>query len=92
MLPDHKGPYFSHQNSRLVQRQIKDEDGQLIAPHELYGKLVEGTLFSAQITLSTYINKESNPRFLDTKVNSLLLHRSFQLIQYVRCTTSILKS
>ncbi|KAF7378322.1 ATP-dependent DNA helicase [Mycena sanguinolenta] len=58
MLPDHQGPYFSHQNARLVQRQIKDEDGQLIALHELYEKLVEGTLFSAQITLSTYIIKE----------------------------------
>ncbi|KAJ7866004.1 hypothetical protein B0H14DRAFT_3133234 [Mycena olivaceomarginata] len=68
MLPDHKGPYFSHEKSRLVQRQIKDENGNLIAPHELYGKLTEGTLFSAQVSLSTYINKDHNPRFMDSKV------------------------
>ncbi|KAJ7826790.1 hypothetical protein B0H14DRAFT_2595642 [Mycena olivaceomarginata] len=54
MLPDHKVPYFSHEKSRLVQRQFKDENGNLIAPHELYGKLTEGTLFSAQVSLSTY--------------------------------------
>ncbi|KAF7372262.1 ATP-dependent DNA helicase [Mycena venus] len=68
MLPDHKGPYFSHEKSRLVQRQIKDENGNLIAPHELYVKLTEGTLFSAQVSLSTYINKDHNPRFMDSKV------------------------
>ncbi|KAJ7841933.1 hypothetical protein B0H14DRAFT_3869057 [Mycena olivaceomarginata] len=62
MLPDHKGPYFSHEKSRLVQRQIKDENGNFIAPHEL------GTLFSAQVSLSTYINKDHNPRFMDSKV------------------------
>jgi hypothetical protein len=54
MLPDHKVPYFSHEKSRLVQRQFKDENGNLIAPHELYGKLTEGALFSAQVSLSTY--------------------------------------
>ncbi|KAJ7307886.1 hypothetical protein DFH08DRAFT_823969 [Mycena albidolilacea] len=59
MLPDHKVPYFSHEKSRLVQRQFKDENGNLIAPHELYGKLTEGTLFSAQ---------DHNPRFMDFKV------------------------
>ncbi|KAJ7865049.1 hypothetical protein B0H14DRAFT_2574175 [Mycena olivaceomarginata] len=59
MLPDHKVPYFSHEKSRLVQRQFKDENGNLIAPHELYGKLTEGTLFSAQ---------DHNPRFMDSKV------------------------
>ncbi|KAJ7330809.1 hypothetical protein DFH08DRAFT_814896 [Mycena albidolilacea] len=59
MLPDHKVPYFPHEKSRLVQRQFKDENGNLIAPHELSGKLTEGTLFSAQ---------DHNPRFMDSKV------------------------
>ncbi|KAJ7721685.1 hypothetical protein B0H14DRAFT_3520579 [Mycena olivaceomarginata] len=57
MLPNHKGPYFSHEKSRLVQHQIKDEKGNLIVPCELCGKLTEGTLFSAQVSLLTYINK-----------------------------------
>lgn len=54
-LPDHRGPYFAHQESKLIQRDYKDVDGDLIAPQEVYGKLTEGTLFSAQITLHTYI-------------------------------------
>ncbi|KAJ7478471.1 hypothetical protein FB451DRAFT_1396242 [Mycena latifolia] len=55
MLPDHRGPYFNHKISKLVQCNYQDLDGSLIAPHELYTKLTEGTLFSAQITLNTYI-------------------------------------
>ncbi|KAJ7492128.1 hypothetical protein FB451DRAFT_1551547 [Mycena latifolia] len=57
MLPDHRGPYFNHKISKLVQRNYQDLDGSLIAPHELYVKLTEGTLFSAQITLHTYISR-----------------------------------
>ncbi|KAJ7674295.1 hypothetical protein B0H17DRAFT_1208103 [Mycena rosella] len=68
MLPDHKGSYFAHDKAKLVQRPYKDEDGFLIAPHELYSKLTEGTLFSAQISLSTYIIKDRNPRFMDSKI------------------------
>ncbi|KAJ6556236.1 hypothetical protein B0H19DRAFT_1152234 [Mycena capillaripes] len=68
MLPDHRGSYFAHDKAKLVQRAYKDEDGNLIAPHELYSKLTEGTLFSAQISLSTYIIKDNNPKFMDSKV------------------------
>ncbi|KAJ6603088.1 hypothetical protein B0H10DRAFT_2229932 [Mycena sp. CBHHK59/15] len=45
-----------------------NKNGMLIAPHELYVKLTEGTLFSAQVSLPTYINKDRNPRFLDSEV------------------------
>ncbi|KAJ7099916.1 hypothetical protein B0H15DRAFT_796657 [Mycena belliarum] len=55
MLPDHRGPYFDHKDSKLVQRDYIDHDRRLIAPHELYAKLTEGTLFSAQISLHTFI-------------------------------------
>lgn len=72
MLSDHKGAYFSHEKAKLVQRPYKDEDGHLIAPHELYSKLTEGTLFSAQISLSTYVMKDKNPKFLDSKVRYFL--------------------
>jgi hypothetical protein len=58
-LPDHRGPYFAHQDSKLVQRDYKDLDGDLIAPHELYENLTEGTLFSAQNTMHIYIPRES---------------------------------
>ncbi|KAJ7196403.1 hypothetical protein GGX14DRAFT_403352 [Mycena pura] len=69
MLPDHKGSYFAHDKARLVQRPYKDEEGNLIAPYELYSKLTEGTLFSAQISLSTYIIKEKpSSRFMDSKI------------------------
>ncbi|KAJ7231605.1 hypothetical protein C8J57DRAFT_1250967 [Mycena rebaudengoi] len=47
-LPDHRGPYFAHQESKLVQRDYRDVNGELITPGELYEKLTEGTLFFAQ--------------------------------------------
>ncbi|KAJ7321292.1 hypothetical protein DFH08DRAFT_818660 [Mycena albidolilacea] len=46
----------------------KSRTRNLIAPQDLYGKLTKGTLFSAQVSLSTYINKEHNPRVMDSKV------------------------
>ncbi|KAJ7828637.1 hypothetical protein B0H13DRAFT_2373072 [Mycena leptocephala] len=61
-LPDHRGPYFAHQDSKLVQRDYKDLDGDLIAPHELYENLTEGTLFSAQNTMHIYIFQGSPGR------------------------------
>ncbi|KAJ6627743.1 hypothetical protein B0H10DRAFT_2210259 [Mycena sp. CBHHK59/15] len=64
---DHKGPYFAHDKAKLVQRHYKDEDGNLIAPHKLYEKLTEGTLFLAQISLATYVIKEKNPKWNDSK-------------------------
>ncbi|KAJ6570780.1 hypothetical protein B0H10DRAFT_1964510 [Mycena sp. CBHHK59/15] len=68
LLADHKGDYFAHDKVKLVQRPYKDENGHLIAPHELYSKLVEETLFSAKISLSMYIMKDRNPRFLYSKI------------------------
>jgi hypothetical protein len=91
MLPDHKGSYFSHEKSRLVQRQIKDENGNLIAPHELYGNLTEGTPFSAQVSMSTYINKDHNPRFMDSKVSLRIYTSTFNLLKD-RCTMSMSRS
>ncbi|KAJ6526542.1 hypothetical protein B0H10DRAFT_296081 [Mycena sp. CBHHK59/15] len=54
-LPDHQGPYFAHDRAKLVQRDYRDVDGSLIAPHELYEKLTEGTLVLVMISLATYV-------------------------------------
>ncbi|KAJ6564288.1 hypothetical protein B0H19DRAFT_1067862 [Mycena capillaripes] len=67
MLPDHRGS-FAHDEAKLVQHAYKDEDGNLIGPHEFYSKITEGALFLAQISLSTYIIKDNNPKFMDSKV------------------------
>ncbi|KAJ7239736.1 hypothetical protein C8J57DRAFT_1528079 [Mycena rebaudengoi] len=34
LLPDHRGPYFNHKDAKLIQRDIRDHDDTLIAPHE----------------------------------------------------------
>ncbi|KAJ7495774.1 hypothetical protein B0H11DRAFT_2190345 [Mycena galericulata] len=44
--------------TKLVQRDYKDTDGSLIAPHELYGKLTNGTLILVMVSLVTYVIKE----------------------------------
>ncbi|KAJ7234425.1 hypothetical protein C8J57DRAFT_1249197 [Mycena rebaudengoi] len=75
LLTDHKGPYFAHEKAKLVQRQYKDEDGILIAPHEVYEKLTEGTLFSAQISLHTYIMKDPNPKYLRSKIYHIMVDK-----------------
>ncbi|KAJ7852202.1 hypothetical protein B0H14DRAFT_3450916 [Mycena olivaceomarginata] len=54
-LPDHRDPYFAHDKAQLIQRDYRDLDGSLIAPHELYEKLVEGTLVLVTVSLVTYI-------------------------------------
>ncbi|KAJ7693164.1 hypothetical protein B0H17DRAFT_1179074 [Mycena rosella] len=58
LLPDHRGLYFTHQVSKLVQRDHIDANEKLIAPHELYSQLTEGTLFWAYISFETFIFKE----------------------------------
>ncbi|KAJ7236708.1 hypothetical protein C8J57DRAFT_1530000 [Mycena rebaudengoi] len=55
LLPDHRGPYFNHKDAKLIQRDIRDHDDTLIAPHELYSRLTEGTLFTALVTFETYV-------------------------------------
>ncbi|KAJ7673386.1 hypothetical protein B0H17DRAFT_1140984 [Mycena rosella] len=52
---DTGGPYFAHEKAQLVQRDYRDSDGSLIAPHEPYDKLTEGTLVLVMVLLATYI-------------------------------------
>ncbi|KAJ6618411.1 hypothetical protein B0H10DRAFT_2217715 [Mycena sp. CBHHK59/15] len=51
-------PTLSLAPSRAVLvRDHRDEDEKLIAPHELYSQLTEGTLFCARIRFETFIFK-----------------------------------
>ncbi|KAJ6622414.1 hypothetical protein B0H10DRAFT_1944591 [Mycena sp. CBHHK59/15] len=68
MMSDHKGTYFNHVKAMMPQRDYKDKDGNLIAPHENYEKLREGTLVLAKVSLSFYTFKDRNPKFLDSKI------------------------
>ncbi|KAJ7929496.1 hypothetical protein B0H13DRAFT_1859708 [Mycena leptocephala] len=70
-MSDHKGTYFNHVRAMMTQRDYKDEDGDLIAPHEYYEKLREGTLVLAKVSLSFYTFKDRNPKFLDSKIYHL---------------------
>ncbi|KAJ6556952.1 hypothetical protein B0H10DRAFT_1967463 [Mycena sp. CBHHK59/15] len=68
MMSDHKGTYFNHVKAMMPQHDYKDKDGNLIAPHEYYKKLREGTLVLAKVSLSFYTFKDRNPKFLDSKI------------------------
>lgn len=93
-LPDHRGPYFAHQEAKLVQRDYRDSDGNLIAPHELYGMLTEGTLFSAQITMPSYIF----PGFVEGRPSNTVFTRipcyalSFMNFRFTICTSNASRS
>ncbi|KAJ6610531.1 hypothetical protein B0H10DRAFT_2224910 [Mycena sp. CBHHK59/15] len=67
MMSDHKGTYFNHVKAMMPQHDYKDKDGNLIAPHEYYKKLREGTLVLAKVSLSFYTFKDRNPKFLNSK-------------------------
>ncbi|KAF8124026.1 hypothetical protein K438DRAFT_1791939 [Mycena galopus ATCC 62051] len=74
LLPDHQGPYFAHEKAKLVQRDYRDADGTLIAPHELYSKLTEGTLVLLTVSFATYVIT-NQPGRKDRKVYHVLVDR-----------------
>ncbi|KAF7340334.1 hypothetical protein MVEN_01952600 [Mycena venus] len=56
MFSEHRGDFFDHSPSiKVVQRDYQNVEKSLIAPFELKNVLTEGTFFSAQVTLHTYI-------------------------------------
>jgi hypothetical protein len=56
MFSEHRGNYFDHSlDIKIIQRDHRDVDNSLIPPWELKKILTEGTFFSAQVTLQTYI-------------------------------------
>ena len=54
LLADYGGPLFNHNQAKLVQRNIIDEDGNLTAPWLEYDKLCTGTVVLMRISLHTY--------------------------------------
>ncbi|KAJ7902536.1 hypothetical protein B0H14DRAFT_2555079 [Mycena olivaceomarginata] len=63
--------------AKLVQRNIKDEDGMLIAPHKLYEKLTEGTLFIALVSFRPSCSR----RIIHTRRITYTLNNSRSLIK-----------
>ncbi|KAJ6620214.1 hypothetical protein B0H10DRAFT_2360976 [Mycena sp. CBHHK59/15] len=75
-LPNNKGPYFAHEKAKLIERDYKDVDGTLIAPHELYSKLTEGTLVLLTVSLVMYVIKSKKGELKpDRKVYHVLVNR-----------------
>lgn len=67
-----------HDKAKLVQRDYRDADGSLIAPHELYSKLTEGTLVLVTVSLATYViinqkNERGEPKDKKVCVNRSLI-------------------
>ncbi|KAJ6598804.1 hypothetical protein B0H10DRAFT_2231401 [Mycena sp. CBHHK59/15] len=76
-LPDHQGPYFAHDRAKLVQCDYRDVDGVevgLIAPHELYEKLTEGTLVLVMISLATYVITDQKTAKGDPMADKKIYH------------------
>ncbi|KAJ7650269.1 hypothetical protein FB45DRAFT_1076657 [Roridomyces roridus] len=71
LMPDHKGTYFNHNKAVMPQYDYRDKNGKLIAAHEYWETLTEGTLVLAKVSLSYYEFQEPNPRFLDPKVRAI---------------------
>ncbi|KAJ7730822.1 hypothetical protein B0H14DRAFT_3517988 [Mycena olivaceomarginata] len=57
LLSDHRGECYAHTKAMMPQRNIRDQDDKLIAPHEIYSQLTEGTLFNAIINFETFAEK-----------------------------------
>ncbi|KAF7372673.1 ATP-dependent DNA helicase [Mycena venus] len=60
-LPEIKGALWALDRAHLIQRDYKDVDGTLIAPHELTTKLTEGTLVLVMVELVTYVITDQKP-------------------------------
>ncbi|KAJ7789347.1 hypothetical protein B0H14DRAFT_2627325 [Mycena olivaceomarginata] len=78
-FPPFKDPYWALDRAVLVQRNHKDVDGGLIAPHESNDKLTEGTLVLVQLKFVTYImtdqKTEKGEPMQDKKIYHILVDR-----------------
>ncbi|TFK58512.1 hypothetical protein BDN72DRAFT_865873, partial [Pluteus cervinus] len=55
VLPDYKGDLFKHRRAKLVQHDVRDEEGKLVPPWEIYSALRPGTVVLVMVTLHCYI-------------------------------------
>ncbi|KAF8351781.1 hypothetical protein F5887DRAFT_1068195 [Amanita rubescens] len=62
LLPDYGGPMFRHTHAKLVQKDMTDEDGNLIPAWQTYDKLRAGTLvlMKGQITMYQMEDKQKD--------------------------------
>lgn len=68
LLPDHQGPYFQHNKSKLVQLDVCDIENDLVAPWNMYNKLQPGTLVLITMKLIIWIIKADLNGGRDKKV------------------------
>ncbi|KAG6905937.1 hypothetical protein DXG01_016782 [Tephrocybe rancida] len=54
-LPDNRGPYFRHQQAKLVQHDIRDKKNKLIPSWKIYEGLAHGTLVVLECTLHCWM-------------------------------------
>ena len=75
LLPDYRGPYFKHINSKLVQLDVRDQNNELIAPWDMYDKVNVGAIVLAICSLHVYIMpgsvSASGYKYKDCKVSHL---------------------
>ncbi|KAF8147074.1 hypothetical protein K438DRAFT_1780285 [Mycena galopus ATCC 62051] len=71
VLPEIRGDCFGLEKSRLVQRDYKDMEGNLISPAELNSKLTEGTLVLVMVKFATYIMKDQNKKVYHVLIDKL---------------------
>ncbi|TFK59636.1 hypothetical protein BDN72DRAFT_780458 [Pluteus cervinus] len=60
ILPDYKGDLFKHRRAKLVQHDVRDEEGRLVPPWEIYSALRPGTVVLIMVTLHCYIMGADN--------------------------------
>jgi hypothetical protein len=59
VLPDHKGPLFQQKKARLVQRDLRNTEGELIPPWEQYNELRPGALILVKANLVCWSMKDT---------------------------------
>ncbi|KAJ7513266.1 hypothetical protein B0H11DRAFT_20181 [Mycena galericulata] len=74
MLPEVQGPFYALDKARLFQRDYRDVDNSLIAPHELTAKLTEGTLVLVMISFATYVITDQKSERGEPKPDKKIYH------------------
>ncbi|TFK65643.1 hypothetical protein BDN72DRAFT_773063 [Pluteus cervinus] len=77
VLPDYRGNLFKHRRAKLLQHDVRDEEGNLIPPWEIYSALRPGTIVLIMVTLHCYVMGGDNMR--KRKVRDISLKSAFPL-------------
>ncbi|KAJ7696875.1 hypothetical protein B0H14DRAFT_3905111 [Mycena olivaceomarginata] len=71
LLSDHRGECYAHTKVMMPECNIRNPDDKLIAPHEIYSQLTDGTLFNAIINFETFVYRDQYP----TKTYQIFVER-----------------